>query len=79
MAKITGKLLVNGEHREISVPPEESLLWVLRDRLGLTGAKYGCGEGACGACTVLVGGRAERSCLMLFEDLQPRSKASRLW
>lgn len=69
MATITRSLNVNGTRRSVSAEPDEPLLWVLRDRLGLTGTKYGCGEGACGACTVLVGGRAERSCLLLFEDL----------
>ena len=72
MAKITRTLNVNGEPHEVSAEPDEPLLWVLRDRLVLTGTKYGCGEGACGACTVLIDGRAERSCLVLFEDLEPR-------
>jgi 2Fe-2S iron-sulfur cluster binding domain len=56
-------LTVNGEQRHVTAPPEQSLLWVLRDYLQLTGAKYGCGEGQCGACTVLVGGKAVRSCV----------------
>jgi aerobic-type carbon monoxide dehydrogenase small subunit (CoxS/CutS family) len=60
MAKIT--LLVNGSEHVVSSGPEESLLSVLRNRLGLTGTKYGCGETLCGACTVLVGGRPVRSC-----------------
>jgi aerobic-type carbon monoxide dehydrogenase small subunit (CoxS/CutS family) len=47
----------------VSAPPEESLLSVLRNRLDLTGTKYGCGEGQCGACTVLLNGQAARSCL----------------
>jgi len=62
MASIT--LLINGNERKIDAAPEESLLSVLRNKLGLTGTKYGCGEGQCGACTVLVDGRAVRSCLM---------------
>jgi aerobic-type carbon monoxide dehydrogenase small subunit (CoxS/CutS family) len=61
MRRIT--LLVNGTSRAVEVEPDESLLFVLRDTLDLTGAKYGCGEGRCGACTVLVGKRAVRSCL----------------
>jgi aerobic-type carbon monoxide dehydrogenase small subunit (CoxS/CutS family) len=56
-------LLVNGTSRVVDVDPDDALLFVLREALGLTGAKYGCGEGQCGACTVLVGGRAVRSCV----------------
>jgi aerobic-type carbon monoxide dehydrogenase small subunit (CoxS/CutS family) len=55
-------LTVNGKTHRIDAPAEESLLNVLRDRLELTGSKYGCGEGQCGACTVLIDGRAARSC-----------------
>jgi len=55
-------LIVNGSKRQVEAPSQESLLSVLRDRLGLTGTKYGCGEGQCGACTVLLEGRAARSC-----------------
>ncbi|HEV3315420.1 MAG TPA: (2Fe-2S)-binding protein [Candidatus Angelobacter sp.] len=61
MATIT--LLVNGNERKIDAAPEESLLSVLRNRLDLTGTKYGCGEGQCGACTILIDGRSVRSCL----------------
>jgi nicotinate dehydrogenase subunit A len=56
-------LVVNGVARHIETDPERPLLWVLRNDLDLTGAKYGCGEGQCGACTVLVDGVAHRSCL----------------
>lgn len=56
-------LLVNGTERQVNVQPEKPLLFVLRDDLGLTGTKYGCGEGQCGACTVLLGGTPVRSCL----------------
>jgi aerobic-type carbon monoxide dehydrogenase small subunit (CoxS/CutS family) len=55
-------LLVNGTEQQVNVEPEKPLLYVLRDDLGLTGTKYGCGEGQCGACTVLVDGTPERSC-----------------
>ena len=56
-------LLVNGARVGVDVDPEARLLEVLRDALDLTGAKYGCGEGQCGACTVLMDGQATRSCL----------------
>ncbi len=56
-------LVVNGASRHIETDPERPLLWVLRNDLDLTGAKYGCGEGQCGACTVLIDGVAHRSCL----------------
>ena len=62
MAKFT--LTVNGRARTVNVDPETPLLWVLRDELLLTGTKYGCGEGQCGACTVHVDGTALRSCVV---------------
>lgn len=58
------ELLVNGKRHNVETPEGESLLTVLRDRLDLTGSKYGCGEGSCGACTVLIGGEATRSCIL---------------
>jgi len=57
-------LNVNGAKHEIKVEPDTPLLWVLRDTLGLTGTKYGCGESLCGACTVHLDGKAVRSCAM---------------
>lgn len=62
MARVT-ELTVNGAQRRIDADPARSLLSVLRDDLDLTGAKYGCGEGQCGACTVLLEGRPVRSCI----------------
>jgi isoquinoline 1-oxidoreductase subunit alpha len=56
------KLTVNGRPSTVEVPSDMPLLWVLRDVLNLKGAKYGCGVGQCGACTVLMGGRAVRAC-----------------
>lgn len=60
MARLT--LLVNGRQHSVDVPPEMPLLWVLRDTLGLTGTKFGCGRSLCGACTVLLDQEAVRSC-----------------
>jgi nicotinate dehydrogenase subunit A len=56
-------LVVNGGHRSVLSSPDRPLLFVLREELGLTGAKYGCGEGQCGACTVLIDGVPIRSCI----------------
>jgi isoquinoline 1-oxidoreductase subunit alpha len=57
-------LRVNGQMHQVDAEPETPLLWVLRDSIGLTGTKYGCGIMQCGACTVHVDGRAVRSCLL---------------
>ena len=56
-------LIINGEIHHVDVSPEMPLLWVLRDSLGLTGTKYGCGQGLCGSCTVHLDGAAVRSCV----------------
>ena len=58
------KLLINGQTQEIDAPADMPLLWVLRDLVGLTGTKFGCGMALCGACTVHVDGKAVRSCMM---------------
>lgn len=66
-------ILVN--RQRVAIPPDwqdESLLAVLREHLGLVGAKFGCGAGQCGACTVLLGGRAQRSCLLPVSAVQDR-------
>ena len=57
-------LLVNGESHSVDLPDDMPLLWALRDVLGLTGTKFGCGIAQCGACTVHLGGEAVRSCLL---------------
>ena len=57
------QLEINGKARQVDADPEVPLLYVLRENLDLTGTKYGCGEGQCGACTVMVDGVARRSCL----------------
>ena len=63
---------VNGKERKASVPPETTLLQLLREHLGLTGSKLGCDVGDCGACTVIVDGKAVNSCLMLAGQVDGR-------
>jgi isoquinoline 1-oxidoreductase subunit alpha len=63
-------LVVNGRKHQLDVDPATPLLWVLRDALGLTGTKFGCGQSLCGACTVLVDGEAVRSCQTPVEGLR---------
>ena len=62
-------LEINGKKYEVDAEPDTPLLWILREKLGLTGTKYGCGKAQCGACTVHINGKAKRSCQM------PLSKA----
>ncbi len=62
-------LKVNGETHSVDVDPQTPLLWVLRDTIGLTGTKYGCGIAACGACTVHLDGQATRSCSVAVGDV----------
>jgi aerobic-type carbon monoxide dehydrogenase small subunit (CoxS/CutS family) len=64
------KFHVNGTQRSVDVSPDTPLLWVLREQLGLTGTKYGCGEGLCGACTVHVNGVPQRSCSTPVGEMQ---------
>ncbi len=61
------ELIINGHRKQIEIEPDTPLLWVLRDELGMTGTKYGCGLAQCGACTVLVDGQATRSCVTPVE------------
>jgi isoquinoline 1-oxidoreductase alpha subunit len=63
-------LKVNGKQVNVDVEPDMPLLWVLRDEMGLTGTKYGCGVAACGACTVHVDGQAVRACVMPVSALE---------
>lgn len=63
------RLRINGRVHDLDVPAEKPLLWILRDDLGLKGTKYGCGIAECGACTVLVGDEAVRSCATLAADV----------
>ena len=63
------KLKVNGVEREVDVPADTPLLWVLREELGLLGSKFGCGQALCGACTVHVDGVATRACTLAVGDV----------
>lgn len=63
-------LMVNGQSRTLDIDPDTPLLWAIRETLGLTGTKFGCGIAACGACTVHVNGRAERSCIMPVSSVE---------
>ena len=62
------KLNINGQMREVAAEPDTPLLWVIREHVGLTGTKYGCGIAQCGACTVHIDGVATRSCGVLVSD-----------
>jgi aerobic-type carbon monoxide dehydrogenase small subunit (CoxS/CutS family) len=64
--------VLNGKRTELLVDPAETLLWVLRNQLGLTGTKYGCGMGYCGACTVLIDNEPVRSCSLSVGDVSEK-------
>lgn len=66
---MTTTLTINGTSHDIDLPDDVPLLWVLRDELGLTGTKFGCGVAACGACTVHINGEAVRSCQIALADV----------
>src|SRR5258705_11530077 len=67
------KLTINGEQKSFDAPPDMPLLWVLRDILGLTGTKFGCGIAQCGACTVHIDGKSVRSCMLAVRAQQERA------
>ncbi|PHQ97011.1 MAG: isoquinoline 1-oxidoreductase [Marinosulfonomonas sp.] len=66
---MTTTLTINGQSHQVDLPDDVPLLWVLRDALGMTGTKYGCGVSACGACTVHINGLAVRSCQVALSDV----------
>jgi len=66
----TIRFVLNGKKTELLIDPTSTLLWVLRNQLGLTGTKYGCGMGFCGACTVLIDNEAVRSCTLPVGDVE---------
>ena len=66
---MTKRLTINGQSYDVDLPQEVPLLWVLRDEIGLTGTKFGCGVAACGACTVHIDGEAMRSCQVPLGDV----------
>jgi len=66
------KFQVNGKQQTVDIPPDTPLLWVLREHLQLVGTKFGCGAGLCGACTVLVDGQAQRSCITRLGEVAGR-------
>ena len=70
--KETIRFEINGRPVSLDVDSDRMLLWILRDELGLTGTKHGCGEGICGACTVLVDGEAVRSCQYPMKDVRTK-------
>jgi isoquinoline 1-oxidoreductase alpha subunit len=68
------KLTINGRNREVQVEGDTPLLWVIREQIGLTGTKYGCGVAQCGACSVLINGEAKRSCSIPVSSIKPTDK-----
>ena len=74
MSEESFDLIVNGKKTSVKADPEEPLLWILRDDLNLTGAKYGCGEGISGACSVLIDGSPRRSCVQPVSSVSQGQK-----
>jgi isoquinoline 1-oxidoreductase alpha subunit len=68
------KLTINGRTREADVPDDTPLLWFIREQVGLTGTKYGCGVAQCGACSVHINGEVQRSCSIRVGDIKPADK-----
>lgn len=71
---ISKKILINGEEKIVEAPPQARLIDVIREKLVLTGTKEGCGEGECGACSVILNGEVVNSCLVLFGQLEDGAK-----
>lgn len=68
------RLTINGTSREVEVDPDTPLLWVIREQIGLTGTKYGCGVAVCGACTVHIDGVPTRSCVLPVSGVEPNQQ-----
>ena len=68
------KLNINGQDRDVEVAPDTPLLWAIREQIGLTGTKYGCGVAQCGACSVHINGDVTRSCSIRVGDLRPTDR-----
>jgi isoquinoline 1-oxidoreductase alpha subunit len=73
MEAVMATLRINGKDHQLDVPDDMPLLWVLRDVIGLTGTKFGCGVALCGACTVHVDGRPVRACILPVANLEGRA------
>jgi isoquinoline 1-oxidoreductase subunit alpha len=73
MAAMAISIIVNGQARSLDVEPDTPLLWAIRETLGLTGTKFGCGIAYCGACTVHINGKAERSCSIPVSSVEGAS------
>jgi len=72
--KLMARLNINGINRDADVEPETPLLWVIREQLGLTGTKYGCGIAQCGACSVHINDQVQRSCSIRVGDVKPTDR-----